>query len=201
MAALTICLIIFAGASLAGINGQKPYPVVQAFSRTFDVPDVDKADLVAFIKSGQGRPVYKLQCHSAFFSGDPDFEYGGDFECRLSSIAGGDEYSTLLTEDVNQSRDWESRGRFFVSELQDECAHIPDFGASRRFRLRGMELTLEISEPIIAEDKNLRSLKLTVRVRPDATAQRPIAEAVPFPRTNVPQGCMLSTNFADQTAH
>src|SRR5207245_11632673 len=107
-----------------------------------------------------GAPVYRLQCHSAEYSGgDHDFAYSGDFECRLSSVGNRDRYSTLLTEDAHQSRDWESRGRFFAQNLRGSCASIPDFGAVRKFKLRGMDLTLKIINPRFAPDGTLQSLK------------------------------------------
>jgi hypothetical protein len=169
--------------------------IIQPTERTLVVPDVSKADVVFLIKSDEGKPVYKLQCHSAGYTGDPDFDYSGDFECRLSSVGHFDKYSTLLTEDPHQDRDWESRGRFFASELREPCSQIPHFGAKRDFRLRGMDLTLEIMDQEFGEDAKLKSLRLRVTVRPDASSQRPIAEAVPFPQ-NIAGGC--KANSTDQ---
>ena len=77
------------------------YPAVKPVRRTFDVPEVNKADVVLIINSRLGRPLYKLQCHPAGYTGDRDFDYSGDFECRLSSVGFTDRYSTLLTEDVH----------------------------------------------------------------------------------------------------
>jgi hypothetical protein len=109
-------------------------------------------------------------------------------------------YSTLLTEDPHQSRDWESRGRFFAADLRGACAGIPQFGAIRSFRLRGMDLTLRVSDQKFAESGELESLALTVTVRPDAEASRPIAAMVPLPKTGVPPRCKIETYFVDPTA-
>jgi hypothetical protein len=171
------------------------YVLIQPAEKTFVVPEVSEADVVFLIKSDKGQPVYKLQCHSAGFTGDPDFDYSGDFECRLSSVGHFDKYSTLLTEDPHQDRDWESRGRFFASELREPCAQIPHFGAKRDFRLRGMNLTLEIIDQQFGEDAKLKSLRLRVTARPDASSQRPIAEVVPYPK-NIAGGC--KANSTDQ---
>ncbi len=167
------------------------YPEVGPLQRTVEVPDVGKANVSVDIRSVDGTPLYRLQCHSAGYTGDPDFDYSGDFECRLSSISDHDTYSTLLTEDAHQSRDWESRGRFFSADLRGACAHIAEFGANRTFKLRGMILTLQITDPKFTDIDKLRSLKLTVTVRPDPDAQRPIAEAVPLP-TGSPTECKLA---------
>lgn len=177
--------------------GAQSYPAVSPLRRTFDVPDVAKANLMLVIKSRVGKPLYKLQCHSAGYTGDHDFDYSGDFECRLSSAAQRDEYSTLLTEDAHQSRDWESRGRFFSSDLRGACALIPEFGARRGFRLRGMDLTLEVTDPRFTEGGKISSLELTVTVRSDPQARRPIAEVVPVPKAGIPAGCDLQQHFVD----
>jgi hypothetical protein len=112
----------------------------------------------------------------------------------------GEHYSTLLTEDAHQSRDWESRGRFFAAELQGPCARIPEFGATRSFELRGMDLTLGITNQKFTVGGKLNSLTLTVTVRPDPRAQRPIAEVVPLPKTGVPTRCRLRRYFVDYSA-
>jgi hypothetical protein len=171
------------------------YPTVDPIRRTFDVLEVDKANVMLIIQSRQRQPLYKLQCHPRGYSGDPDFDYSGDFECRLTFVGRKDRYSTLLTEDAKQSRDWESRGRFFASELRGSCAGIPEFGATRDFRLRGMDLVLQITQPRFAGDK-LVSLKLAVTVLADGTARRSIAAVVPLPNDGVPAGCKLQEHFA-----
>lgn len=120
------------------------YPLIRPFQKTIAVPDVDKADVSLIIRSDAGRPMYRLQCHHAGYTGGPDFDYSGDFECRLSTVGAQTSYGTLLTEDANQSRDWESRGRFFATDLISACAEIPEFGATRSFQLRAMMLTLRV---------------------------------------------------------
>jgi hypothetical protein len=174
------------------------YPVVATLKRTFDVPDVAKANVSLDITSVKGAPLYRLECHSAGNSPEPaSFDYSGDFECRLSTVGGLEPYSTLLTEDAHQSRDWESRGRFFSAELRGDCAHIAEFGATRHFKLRGMKLTLQVLDPVFTERGKLSSLKLAVTVRPDPHAQRPIAEVVPIPETKIAADCDLRELFVD----
>jgi len=190
--------LIFVALTLATWAGAQHYPSVEAQNRVFEVPDVKHANVSFDIKSPTGASVYRLQCHSAEYSGDdPDFAYSGDFECRLSSVGNRDGYSTLLTEDVHQSSDWESRGRFFAKHLRGTCASIPDFGAVRKFKLRGMDLTLKIIDPGFAPDGTLQSLKLSVEVRPDASAVRPIAAAVPLPKGRIPSKCKIKEDFID----
>lgn len=173
-----------------------PFPTVSPVEKTFRVEDVKKADVSLEIESPEGSPIYRLQCHSAGFTGDPDFDYSGDFECRLSSVGHNDRYSTLLTEDISQSRDWESRGRFFSKNIRGACASIPDFGATRTFQLRGMTLILQIVNPSFNSDGSLKAVDLRVAVSPDPGAKRPIAAIVPPPR-RAPAECKLKQNFID----
>jgi hypothetical protein len=188
---------------LAGFcaNAQS-YPAPAPLKRVFVVPDVSKANVVLPIKARDGSDLYKLQCHSVGYEGDSGFDYSGDFECRLILSNGQNTYSTLLSEDLDQSRDWESRGRFFAASLKGECARVPEFGAVREFELRGMRLTLRISDPAFQGNK-LLSLKLAVAVTPDPNAHRAIADIVPFPKSEVSTSCGLSKYFVNsaQTAN
>jgi hypothetical protein len=198
---LYLLTLLFVAVMLTSWGGAQHYPPVEAQNTVFEVPDVKHADVSFDIKSFEGRPVYKLQCHSAEYGGDGhDFAYSGDFECRLSSEGNQDGYSTLLTENVHQSRDWESRGRFFAKHLRGTCASIPDFGAVRKFKLRGMDLTLKIIDPRFAPDGTLQSLKLSVEVLPDASAIRPIAAVVPLPKGPIATKCKIKEDFIDSAA-
>ena len=191
-----ILFVLVVGCLLGGYAGAQSYPTVEPLQHTFDVPDVSKADVQLNIKSPEGKPLYKLQCHSPDYA-SADFNYSGDFECRLSSVPNNDTYSTLLTEDRDQTSDWDSRGRFFGASVRGACAAIPQFGATRNFMLRGMSLTLQISDPVFAEGGRLVSLRLRVTVRPDPGALRDIAEIVPFPKGEVAAQCKVPYYFMD----
>lgn len=172
------------------------FPVVNSEEWTIRVPDVPKANVSVLILSSTKAPLYRLQCHSGGYEGDPDFDYSGDFECRLTSVGDHDQYSTLLTEDQNQNRDWESRARFFLVDIVGRCAQIPEFGSTRDFELRGMKLTLKIINPIIDKEGSLTSLELKVAVEPDPLAYRMIAAIVPLPKS-APSQCMVDRYFPD----
>lgn len=183
---LVACVLIAVGYSVACI-GAESYPPVSPMQTVIDVANVAEANIWLAIRAPNGNPLYKLECHSPNYI-DPNFNYSGDFECRLSSIGHIDVYSTLLTEDAHQSTDWESRGRFFAAELRGPCSLIPEFGATRSFKLRGMQLTLQIVDSKFSNNGKLNSLKLRVVVRSDPLAHRAIAAIVPFPK-NVPAEC------------
>ena len=191
--ALLLCL-----ASLAAqFSAHAEWPrIVSQTDRFHIVSPIRKSPVDVPIRDIDGKAVYRLVCGS-FDTPIGDFAYSGDFECRLSLLRESNSYSTLLTEDTHQSRDWESRGRFFAADLKGACARIPQFGATRSFELRGMDLTLGVTDQKFTAGGKLTSLTLTVTVRPDPRAQRSIAEIVPLPTAGVPAHCELQKFFVN----
>jgi hypothetical protein len=175
---------------LAASKGEFDWPVIRAFTKTVLIPKASEASLIAELVDMNGKPVYRLECHTAAYEGDPGFDYSGDFECRLVSLYSKDAYSTLLTDNPQQSRDWESRGRFLVEELVGKCRSYPEYGATRHFRLRGMKITLSLREIRLSgmsttksdggSRPKLVSFRFNVSAQIDRTATSEIAEPVPF---------------------
>jgi len=169
------------------------WPRVSPMERSFHLVDHQQPAAEMLIRSSRGATLYFLQCYlNAGERDDPNFDYSGDFECRLTSLYSEDTYSTLLTEDKHQSSDWESRGRFLVQELVGQCAQYPEYGAVRHFRLRGMELTLAVSGLKMEKGSRARNapwnvdrvgaLDLKVIVAPDPGATSAIAERTRYLR-------------------
>lgn len=169
------------------------YPQVAPYRQTIHIVEVSDAAIHVFIRSPAGQKLYELTCRSA---GNPiaGFDFSGDFECRLMPLYGHTRFSTLFTEDPKQSRDWESRARFFGQSLKEPCASIDEFGSRRMFRLRGMALTLSIEKPVFDTNGSLKSIDLDIGVRPDPSARTPIAEHVKRPE-NAPAGCDIDRLF------
>lgn len=158
---LLIPALVFAGA----------WPAVRPFTQTVHIREAATAHAVFTISNRGAQPLYKLACYGsrAQPSGN-DFVYDGDFECRLTAENGENgQYSTLLTEDPDQSRDWESRARFFGSELVSNCGEIPEFGRVRDFSLRGMRIELRINDPTFDASGDLKSFTFSVSVVNDAS--------------------------------
>lgn len=177
------------------VAGASQFPAVKPMDLTVAVKTASKATLNWTIYSVKGLPLYLPECHSGFCD-DVHFSYTGDFECRLGLADGLDTYSTLLTEDIKQQKDWESRGRFFAANLNEPCASIPQFGATRSFELRGLRLNLQVVHPVFGRDGALQRLKLHISVRPDPAARRVIAAAIPLPK-HPPARCKISLHFPD----
>jgi hypothetical protein len=142
-----------------------------------------------FIFGTDGVPKYLIECHDSEYQGDAAFDYSGDFECRLTSLYSKDAYSTLFTDDPNQSRDWQSRARFLVGDLFGSCASDRSYGPVRRFRLRGMQISLTMTnirtrilrDTAKGETKRARQLSsfaFAVAVTPDSAITSEISEPV-----------------------
>jgi len=191
MVVFMLCALSWAVTGRADI---RPWPTVRSVQHVFSVPDVQKMNVSLLIRSRTGAPLYRLRCAHPGYADD----YSGDFECRLDTVESGDVRveGTLLIEDTSQLKAWPSRGRFFTADLIGACARIPEFGATRDFRLRGIKLTLQVLDPVVNTasegwggpgDPKLKALKLKVTVQPDPSADRSIAAIVPFPKQAPPQ--------------
>lgn len=165
------------------------WPAVGTMRRSFNFPEARNALLELPILGVNSKPLYLLSCRGRDLHHDPDFEYTGDFECRLKSLYSTDRYSTLLTYNPLQERSWESRGRFISESLYGQCADYPEYGRVRHFRLRGMKLTVELSRITferahrpgdLEESELLKSFRLEVAIERDPSALSTIAEDVPF---------------------
>ncbi|MDA2924148.1 hypothetical protein MYX65_05745 [Acidobacteria bacterium AH-259-L09] len=167
-----------------GTNG---WPSIVPLQESISFADASKSAVTIRIVSPEGKPLYLLECHNGEYE-DPDFVYSGDFHCRLTSTYSQDYYTTLLTENPNQTADWNNRGRVLARELLGNCGDYPEYGRVRHFRLRGMRITFTFSELIfkLSKDANfpdlkeLQSFRFTVRVERDVAASSEIAEPVPF---------------------
>jgi hypothetical protein len=171
------------------------WPVVAPLNEVFRFSDARTAEVGLWLQGVDGSKLYRLECHPWLYEKDRDFNYSGDFECRLTSASPKESYSTLLTDNPKQSRDWESRGRFLVPELVGECGGYPQYGRVRTFRLRGMQLRLEIKEIKLRHSTDnatkgplaLESFTLSVAVHSDPNARSQIAE--PAKVTAPPPAC------------
>jgi len=174
---------------ITGEVGQKGWPEIKPIDQSFHFIKPSKTEAIMRILAPDGTPFYMLECRLGPHE-DPDFDYSGDFECRLTSLYSREAYSTLLTENREQSRDWQSRARFLVEELIGKCAEYPEYGKVRSFRLRGMRLTLTIKnlklqlaprdEANLKQRGQIKELDLSVAVIPDPTALSNIAEPAQY---------------------
>lgn len=175
---------------------------VKPVTKTVYIADASTADFVLPIRSATGHVTYTLVCYGP--KSQPkanDFVYDGDFECRLTEASKmKSHYSTLLTDDPNQTRDWQSRGRFFGSELAGQCGEIPQFGRKRDFLLRGMRISLRIVDPTFTRKQELQSFTFSVSVQNDTDpiAQGQIAAAPTISRHWSELPCKLDNSVTPQ---
>lgn len=189
----TWLLLAGAAPTEAANHVQQNWPAIEPTQRIVHLQNGTSASYEMDIYGVDKKPLYKLACHTFLYDGDPDFDYSGDFECRLKSLYSSERYSTLLTDDPHQFADWDSRGRFLLDEVTGKCADYPEFGLTRHFRLRGMLITLSIHDLKIQNNDgsnpqygNLKQLfgpfvfDVKVALAPEALSS--IAEPVPYLR-------------------
>ncbi len=156
------------------------WPIIRPVEQTYHVNNPDQAGVTLTIRTPTGSVIYKIDCGN----GDtPDnafsFDFSGDFECLLQTVPPDYSFSTYFTENPHQDRDWQSRARFFASEVADPCAQIPDLGRIRTFRLRGMKVTLAMSKiSLLGQGKelHLKSFDFRIAADVDPTARTNITE-------------------------
>jgi len=156
------------------------WPKVRSVERIYRSTSVDQAGFDVQIVGTNYKPLYMLRCHSGSFDGDPDFNYSGLLDCRLTSLYSKETVSTLLAESAMPTRDWENRGRFMVNHLRPGCASYPDWGRRRSFLLRGMRITLLIDMETYV-DSNLVGYSFKATVVPEDKATTAIARKSPVP--------------------
>ena len=170
------------------------WPEILPIMKTIHFVDHQEGAARLKVVGKNSTPLYLLECYlNAYDHEDRNFDYSGDFECRFTSLYDDSHgHSTLLIEDPYPTRDWQSRGRFLIEELKGKCAEYPEYGRIRHFRLRGMNLMLEIKAFKIkpgssAENSpwnrdRIKELELYVTITPDAKALSEIAEPTKYIR-------------------
>ena len=145
----------------------------------------------AFIKNSNGVPVYKLECHNGNYEDESEMNFSGDFQCALFAVKGTTRMSgNLLAADTKNelSTDWWNRGRMRAAQLRGECLKFPEYSTDRRFKLRGMLLTLRFTDmqwgPPKDQQKSpvLSGFTLILKVVPDESAHSSRAEVVTGPK-------------------
>ena len=161
-----LAAVALAGSTFAH-STEEQWPRVKSLERTFDVFAGVPLEVEIPIQSEGGVTVYVLSCRSDDFWSD---NQPGSFLCTLNeSGSEKDRESSLLSED--ESAVWFSRGQYHAEQLIGDCASYPEYGASRTFRLRGMRLSLVASQIERRRGNGLAHVRISVAVRPDATAQ------------------------------
>ncbi len=175
------------------------WPVIRPLEgkKVFINPGKNNTDtpFMAFIKDSDGVPVYKLECHNGNYEGESEMNFSGDFQCALFAVKGTTRTSgNLLAADTKNelSTDWGNRGRMRAAQFRGECLKFTEYSTNRRFKLRGMLLTLRFADVKWGPRKDqqgepvLAGFTFLVKVVPDESAQSSRTElpAGPKPRSD-----------------
>lgn len=157
-------------------DSMEHWPQVQPIKEHYNVTDEGNAgfNLLLLGKGDNHRPLYALKCHSGLYEADKDFNYSGLLDCRLVSLYSKEAVSSLLTDTAKQTSDWHDRGRFLSAHLRQGCATYPDWGGRRSFRLRGMDIVIDVSnvsrDISPGKENSIRSYTVDVTVKNDSAA-------------------------------
>jgi hypothetical protein len=176
--------------STLGLTAQENrWPVVRPLreTRTFADPGRDNADtpFLALIKNAAGVPLYKFECHNGNYDDSSEMNFSGDFQCALfalkrDALASGN----LLAANIRneESTDWWNRGRMRSAQLREPCLAFPEYSTDRRFKLRGMLITMRFSGIEWSNQRDRQNIRMlgkftfTFSVTPDSEARSPRAE-------------------------
>ena len=194
----SLALVLVSAASLFAQASKWPTIRPLEEKKVFINPGQNNADtpFVAFIKASDGVPAYKLECHNGNYENESEMNFSGDFQCALFAVKGTTRTSgNLLASDTKNelSTDWWNRGRMRAAQLRGECLKYPEYSTDRRFKLRGMLLTLRFADVKWSPRKDqqgepmLAGFTFLVKAVPDESAQSSRAELPAGPRP--PSAC------------
>lgn len=174
---IATCLVIVSPAS-----AYQHWPQIRDTRKAVFIRDANSRDarLDLAIRGKDGNPLYEIRCHSG---NSEDAAYSGLMQCYLLSLYSKERVENLFNETLKPISDWTNRGRFLSQHLRPGCAQYSEWGAVRHFRLRNMEITLEISnvtfipEPVTPASI-VNSYRLVVSARNAANAETSLTEPV-----------------------
>jgi hypothetical protein len=163
-------------------QAKSDWPHIREFDREYSFEKQEDMFLQFPVFTLDGKTAYIVECGNPFAK-DPrmrNFEWSGDFECRVARPGIG--YlpdAQLLIRSTQEAAEWESRGRFWWTELTPDCIAFPDWGGTRVYRFRHMRITIRITNPKIDQNQGslhiLQGLDVEIRGRFDEAANRPVA--------------------------
>jgi hypothetical protein len=144
------------------------------------------------IKDAGGKDLYFVECASPQAK-DPkatQFAYSRDFECRVA-VPGATLLPDiqLLATSARVTKEWQSRGGFWWSELTPRCSAMPGWGATRTYRFRGIAMTINITDVKLVKNiehsrhqpiEKLQGLTVTMSGRADPNATNAYGGASPY---------------------
>ena len=164
------------------------WPVVQPFhdERTISLEDPTRDTAWVFMIQTNGPVTYHVECHTGEYEGTSllNINYSGTYQCTMSAKKGEEVTSwNLFADDTpeQQTSDENNRGRLLDDNLRDSCADFPEYGAVRHFRLRGFLLTMRFRDlkwSSASSNSRLTRFTIAIDVRPEPSAQSPMAERV-----------------------
>jgi hypothetical protein len=180
IAIITLSLLSFRA------HAEEHWPQVNTMHKVYHFNDADTQGFSVTLDGKHHHALYTLDCYGGDANtNNSEFTYSGLLACRLESLYAVDTVSTLFSETSTQIADWHNRGRFLTEHLRPGCAAYPDWGNRRTFRLRGMDITIAITDVKFGKSPSGKEMvkadTVEIDVKPDPTATTPLTEKPSLP--------------------
>ena len=166
---IIIGLLLLAGGAANG----EIWPQVREIDMTIGVDSGAERILWKVpIYGNDGTVLYQIICRGGtdeYLDGLTDrvgINFVGPLGCRLHEGLVEVEHSLLAEPGFSP---WHSRGHFSHRMLIGDCGAYPEFGRLRHFRLRGFELTFEVTD-VIMDGVKVSYFDLNIKLRNDRSA-------------------------------
>ena len=156
---------------------RSPWPMIKEVSvRHHFAANKESEQLKAMIYDHDGKPLYCLDARFCWRDYETDdYDFSGALDCRLYPLDGSSLYPTLLQNNINATRDWETYGRFTSEDLVGLVGADASRSVVQRCWVRGMFVEIEVSNIVKEqrEDGRITSLDMifTIKNAPAANAE------------------------------
>ena len=179
------------GPLAAAVKTEGPWPRIEGFEHRYHFDSPEQMYLAFTINDAVGKELYFVTCASPYAK-DPEatqFAYSRDFECRVAVPGAHSCRFQLLSTSARVTREWQSRGGFWWSELTPQCSTVPGWGATRTYRFRRIALTIKITDIKLVQNvehsrhqpiEKLQALTVTISGMADSNATSAYGGASPY---------------------
>jgi len=139
----------------------------------------ESEQLKVMIYDHNGKRIYCLDARFCWrYYELNDYDFSGVLDCRLYPLAESSFYPTLLQNEINATRDWQTYGRFTDEDLVGLVGADSSRSIVQRCWVRGMFIEIEVSN-VVKEQKgdgyHITSLDMIFTVKNDRSANGEIA--------------------------
>jgi hypothetical protein len=187
-AATFLGLLLLGSPTTSPVRRPFLWPQVVRLEVNYKFPIASQADVDLPISSSAGETLYRFRCLPDFPSKNGTIAGLGCYLIPANGHDEGLESATLLNDNPEEQRIAHGRGQMWTDFVRGNCASYPEYGAERHFRLRGMKITVRMTDVKFGPNKEFQdsartvrtiaSFELAVNVVPDRDAVSAVSEPI-----------------------